>query len=972
MTAGANVGAIYGQMILDTSQYEQALRQMVGLTSSGGKNMEKSIGDLSKRVDELEGKTEKTKGTVGELAKVFTAVGGIVGSGQIIGGMKSLIDVSVQAESQIKGLAAVVKDRLGEQAVPKATAMVARLSSELGLTKEAVTQSMKNLTAMNFTLAQQEKLLRGATDIAVDNRQSHYDLSESVKTWTEGLKNNNSVLSDAIGISENIGAQYKRLGIEGDDLTKKMEGMADRQKLVNDFSSQFAVFSGRAAENLEGWSGATAALNKNNSELSISAGQIIREALLPFAKAAAEATNQILRFSKENPTTFKALTLMTAGFAALVAVLVGGAGLKSAIDLVIPAIRSFGIAMNISLGPIGAVALAIGALITAYNMLEDAQKRFQDQQDTMTEFTGSLALIGGNREGIEDTIRSLEGLQEKLKKTKGLIPKEEFKKLNDELNKTKQGFDKVAEGAGAFGEVFINIKQVEAKIAVLKKLTQSLDDVKKKAEPSKSSGIRRGSGTSKDIVNENKFIQDSLAEYELALEQLQLEQTNFTKAGSFQYQELGRDIEKVKAKIAALKNEYTGQNIDTGMFEGLKQALSKAFPAVKSFLNTTAGLWTQGMLSTLSKGIETYMAMLNAAANVAQVRFQTQVQNLNFLAAYSSKQINDNLEAVNRGLDAEIEAVQRQKEELLRIEEEYQAQLDERKKSEIEKIKARIEEQYQLEAAALQAKYEQDVQNQYDQANNQDVAYANESTLTEEHLTELSDLRNRFNDQEASEIEALNQTLAQESENKKKERVNSEKSLIEQLANLEKQKTANQEASDKRKKEIERDNARLQWVLGMNAFNLQKQAAIVQAKVQMAMMVLDITRAAFQFVPFTLPLLTLLPMAYQAGTMAIQAASMQQYPPPPAIALADGGLVTGGQRGKDSVPAMLMPGELVVPERNFDDVVSAYSGAKRGAGSIVVNITGDMQFYGVVDAQEVAEQVKPILLQEIRSAVEAI
>lgn len=38
---------------------------------------------------------------------------------------------------------------------------------------------------------------------------------------------------------------------------------------------------------------------------------------------------------------------------------------------------------------------------------------------------------------------------------------------------------------------------------------------------------------------------------------------------------------------------------------------------------------------------------------------------------------------------------------------------------------------------------------------------------------------------------------------------------------------------------------------------------------------------------------------------------------------ADGGLITGGIAGKDSVPSLLMGGELVVPQRNFSEVVGA-------------------------------------------------
>lgn len=49
------------------------------------------------------------------------------------------------------------------------------------------------------------------------------------------------------------------------------------------------------------------------------------------------------------------------------------------------------------------------------------------------------------------------------------------------------------------------------------------------------------------------------------------------------------------------------------------------------------------------------------------------------------------------------------------------------------------------------------------------------------------------------------------------------------------------------------------------------------------------------------------------------------------IAAADGGMITGGMSGRDSVPAMLMPGELVVPTRNFDEVVSSVA-TNRGNG----------------------------------------
>ncbi len=58
------------------------------------------------------------------------------------------------------------------------------------------------------------------------------------------------------------------------------------------------------------------------------------------------------------------------------------------------------------------------------------------------------------------------------------------------------------------------------------------------------------------------------------------------------------------------------------------------------------------------------------------------------------------------------------------------------------------------------------------------------------------------------------------------------------------------------------------------------------------------------------------------------------------LAAADGGLVTGGIAGTDSVPALLTPGELVVPTKNFDQVVGAVRNDGQGGGNNdqIVNI----------------------------------
>ena len=50
------------------------------------------------------------------------------------------------------------------------------------------------------------------------------------------------------------------------------------------------------------------------------------------------------------------------------------------------------------------------------------------------------------------------------------------------------------------------------------------------------------------------------------------------------------------------------------------------------------------------------------------------------------------------------------------------------------------------------------------------------------------------------------------------------------------------------------------------------------------------------------------------------------------ISAADGGLITGGIPGIDSVPVMAQAGELIVPKQNFNDVVKSYASSKLGLG----------------------------------------
>lgn len=73
------------------------------------------------------------------------------------------------------------------------------------------------------------------------------------------------------------------------------------------------------------------------------------------------------------------------------------------------------------------------------------------------------------------------------------------------------------------------------------------------------------------------------------------------------------------------------------------------------------------------------------------------------------------------------------------------------------------------------------------------------------------------------------------------------------------------------------------------------------------------------------------------------------------VGLAEGGRVTGGIPGRDSVPAMLAPNELVVPAQNFEEVVSA------AARDMLANPEGKVSAPGGIAASSQPRDVRVVI-----------
>jgi hypothetical protein len=105
--------------------------------------------------------------------------------------------------------------------------------------------------------------------------------------------------------------------------------------------------------------------------------------------------------------------------------------------------------------------------------------------------------------------------------------------------------------------------------------------------------------------------------------------------------------------------------------------------------------------------------------------------------------------------------------------------------------------------------------------------------------------------------------------------------------------------------------------------SIGKAAAVTQITIDTKTSAMSIFKGFAEFVPG--PLGIILGLAGGAAAVAYGAEQVAGV-----LGAARGGLITGGIPGVDSVPAMLTPGELVTPAKNFDEVVNSVADRRNG------------------------------------------
>lgn len=346
-----------------------------------------------------------TKGVNG-----FGSALAVLGSGSALAGLlhtvKSLVDESQKMYMAQQGLIAMSKSLDIE--IEKSTGLAQEFADKgfMSITESA--KAVKLALGLGLGLDETRKLLIALGDAAAYNRQANYGWGEAIVTTIEGIKQGNSVLTDAVGVTTNLSVMYKRYADSIGTTEGKLTAAQKIQAAYNGFMSEASIYAGNAATAMQGYAGTQAHFNQTITIARAELGEAFIPILTNLMVMLTPIITSFAKWSEENPKLVVGLTAAAAAILALVTV--------------VGALSVAFVALNAAMGPIGWIILGIGALVTgvaaytvAANAASSAVSDFAKNQELLNQKLSEspIKLNADEYTKMQDNIKTLNEVLER-------------------------------------------------------------------------------------------------------------------------------------------------------------------------------------------------------------------------------------------------------------------------------------------------------------------------------------------------------------------------------------------------------------------------------------------------------------------------------------------------------------------------------------------------------------------------------
>lgn len=264
--------------ITGTEQVKQGLGQISTQAQKTKADIQNAVKvDISKGLSGV----NDAKTSLASLASVAKVAGGALGIAfggrAVFNFLSDAVSKSTELENSLKGVESVARSFGASTDAVKQAVLNLTNDGLIGVTD--ATRAFKNVLSTGTALPDAIKLLNSLKDTATFNRQAQYSLGEAVVATTEGIKNSNSTLADAVGVTKNLSVLDREYA---QSIGKTVGQLSDYEKIqarVNGFIREGAFATGDAAKSIDTYSGQISRLGTVYDRVLARIGSFITESL---------------------------------------------------------------------------------------------------------------------------------------------------------------------------------------------------------------------------------------------------------------------------------------------------------------------------------------------------------------------------------------------------------------------------------------------------------------------------------------------------------------------------------------------------------------------------------------------------------------------------------------------------------------------------------------------------------------------
>lgn len=349
------------------------------------------------------------------LAQVATAGLALGGLSSTIGDLTSAYNNYQASMNGVKAVATATGNSISES-----FSSIQELTASGLITQEDAAAAMKNLQLYGYSVEEATEMIKTMTDAAVYNRQANYSVSEAVRVTTEGIRMENSVLSDASGVTTNIAKMHENYAAQLGKTAAQLTDVEKAQAVYNGYLQEGGVFAGNAESYTNTLAGAQQSLNTSITQVKQTMGAIFQQ----FAPIISGIANWISQNKQLVAAIGTMIGILTAAGGLVVALMT----VQKVVAGVSKGLATMGIVSSVAQGGIIGLVTAVAALgggILAANAIGGMVDDMSDTGEQAEETSSSLRNMA---QGLTDVgMASIE--------TAG-----EISKVNDEIAKLDRDY----------------------------------------------------------------------------------------------------------------------------------------------------------------------------------------------------------------------------------------------------------------------------------------------------------------------------------------------------------------------------------------------------------------------------------------------------------------------------------------------------------------------------------------------------